>query len=122
MDNLLIQSRYSTKYHTICEGKNRERERQNGGKQIVCEYCLLDQFDTRDTRSCTKKRKGEKCYFLWKSDVKGYVLRGKREREKIVQSLTPHKRKTAMKHVNERNTKIRTGKTQEEADCVLSSR
>lgn len=54
--------------------------------------------------------------------MKGNVLRSKREREKIVQSLIPHKRKTAMKHVNERNTKIRTGKTQEEADCVLSSR
>ena len=83
---------------------------------------MLDQFDTRDSRSCTKRRKGEKCYFLWESDVKGNVLRSKREREKIVQSLIPHKRKTAMKHVNERNTKIRTGKTQEEADCVLSSR
>ena len=50
------------------------------------------------------------------------IKREEREREKMVQSLIPQKRKTGMKHFNEWNIKIKTAKIQEEADCALSSR
>ena len=47
------------------EERERGRERQNGGKQIACKYSVLDQFDTRDTRSCTKeKKRGEVLFYL----------------------------------------------------------
>ena len=47
------------------EERERGRERQNGGKRIACKYSVLDQFDTRDTRSCTKeKKRGEVLFYL----------------------------------------------------------
>lgn len=52
---------------------------------------MLRQFDIRDAQTFIKRRKGEKCHFLLKSDVKGDALRQEREGKKDSEHNTPQK-------------------------------